>query len=52
MQIKVFHGVLKHMLINYYEVLIIKQEKRELISFFLFLLSILLCIPILTSIII
>lgn len=34
MQTKVFHGVLKHMLINYYEVLIIKQEKRELISFF------------------
>lgn len=32
-----FHGVLKHMLINYYEVLIIKQEKRERISFFLFL---------------
>lgn len=33
MQMKVFHGALKHMLINYYDVLIIKQEKRELISF-------------------
>lgn len=33
---KVFHGALKHMLINYYDVLIIKQEKRELISFFFY----------------
>ncbi len=36
MQMKVFHGALKHMLINYYDVLIIKQEKRELISFFFY----------------